>query len=280
MPRVLPVLVGVVLAITVTGVTGGLAMVAAPAVVAGPVAPPDIATPEVEPQPTPVPPPTLAPTPTPAPPTPAPTPWARGPIVALGNSVTYGYGAGVTFSPWGPPPAHSYPWDMARDLGIPVVNAGVSGTTAAGLTDPTADSAPRPASLDLSALLARHPSLVIVFYGGNEAVRGWPIATTVADYRRLLDRIAAAHVPILLVGEHVDCSVDPCWTGPHPATQPYTAAWDAALTSLAAEYHAGLVLDVLHGLAAGEMTDWEHPNAAGYQVIAGRIEAAVRALLS
>jgi lysophospholipase L1-like esterase len=226
--------------------------------------------------------PSRTPAPTPAP-TARPTPQPLGPIVALGDSITYGYGTGVTSSYFGPAPANSYPWDMARDLGVPVVNAGISGTTAAEVLDPASESEPRPASLQLPALLALHPRLMIVGFGTNEANRGWPISQAIDDLRRLLTRIAAAHVPIILMGTHVDCTVDPCSSpGTPPGTPPqvYTTAWDQALTALGAEFGAGVVLDVEQGLAAaGDMTDWIHPNAAGYQVIADRIEAAVRAIL-
>jgi lysophospholipase L1-like esterase len=114
---------------------------------------------------------------------------------------------------------------------------------------------------------------MVVGFGTNEASRGWPLARTVADFRQLLDRIAAAHVPIVLVGTHVDCT--PCL----PPPPPYAAAWDAALSALAAEYHAGLVLDVEHGFTAADMSDWIHCDALGYQRMADRIEVAVRARL-
>jgi lysophospholipase L1-like esterase len=196
-----------------------------------------------------------------------------GPIVALGDSLTYGWGTGVTTDAYGPAPAHSYPWDMARDLGIPVVNAGISGTTAHEVLDPASETEPRPVDLQLPALLALHPRLMVVGFGTNEASRGWSLARTVADFRQLLDRIAAAHVPIVLVGTHVDCT--PCL----PPPPPYAADWDAALTDLATQYHAGLVLDVEHGFTPADMTDWIHCTAQGYQVMADRIEAAVRARL-
>ncbi len=172
---------------------------------------------------------------------------------------------------------------MAIDLGIPVVNAGISGATAHEVLDPASEANhPRPISLQLPALFALHPRLMVVGFGTNEAIRGWPIARTVADLRQLLDGIAAAHVPIVLVGTHVDCTVQPC-QGPHgpsdPAAQVYTTAWDAALTALAAEYHAGLVLDVEQGFTAADMTDWIHCDAQGYQLMANRIETAVRAIL-
>jgi lysophospholipase L1-like esterase len=279
-------------AVLLSGCASAAAAPAAPvhAVAVGPTAGPATAPPAPEPtleptpEPTPVPTavptavptplPTRAPTPRPTPAlTPRATPAPLGPIVALGDSLTYGWGTGVTTDAYGPAPAHSYPWDMARDLGIPVVNAGISGTTAHEVLDPASETEPRPVDLQLPALLALHPRLMVVGFGTNEASRGWSLARTVADFRQLLDRIAAAHVPIVLVGTHVDC------TQCLPPPPPYAADWDAALTTLAAEYHTGLVLDVEQGFTAADMSDWIHCTAQGYQLMADRIEAVVRTRL-
>jgi lysophospholipase L1-like esterase len=186
---------------------------------------------------------------------------ALGPIVALGDSLTYGYGTGAGSSPTGPPPAHSYPWYLARDLNLPVVNAGVSGTTAYGLLDSTwaADST-RPPSLRLPALLAMHPRLMIVGFGSNEAIRGWPIRQTAHDLDLLLGRISAAQVPVVLVGTHVDCYVLPCTSDPGYARQRYTEDWDAALGWLATKYSAPVVVDVEDGFTPRDFTDWIHPS--------------------
>jgi lysophospholipase L1-like esterase len=170
---------------------------------------------------------------------------------------------------------------MARDLGIPVVNAGISGTTAEGLLDPASDPQhPRPTSLQLPALLALHPRLVIVGFGTNEANHAWPVSRAARDLDELVSRIAAVHVPVVLVGTHVDCTVEAC-IPPPPGTpaQIYTTGWDAALSALAARYDAGLVLDVEHGFTAADLTDWIHCDALGYRLMADRIEPAVLARL-
>ena len=175
---------------------------------------------------------------------------------------------------YGLAPARSYPWDMARDLGTPVVNAGVSGTMAREVLDPsTQPGITRPAALQLPALLALRPRLMVVGFGTNEALRGVTVAQAGADLDALLRRIAAAGVPLVIVGTHVDCTV--CTT----EVEPYGAAWDAVLERLAARYHAGLILDVERGLTAAQMTDFIHPDAAGYAVVARRVEAAVRSRL-
>lgn len=218
-----------------------------------------------------------APAPTASPGQGKPAIHGSGPIVALGDSLTYGYGGGVTLATNGPAPAHSYPWDVQRDLHIPVINAGVGGTSAHEVVDPASEPGDlRPVSLQLPALLALHPRLFVVMFGATEAIRGYPISRTIADLTQLLTRIDAAHVPILVAAIHVDCTNHPECT---PPPQVYTSAWDQALVTLAVQFNAGLVTDLENGLTPAMLTDWIHPDAQGYQVIAQRIEVGIRARL-
>jgi lysophospholipase L1-like esterase len=162
-----------------------------------------------------------------------------------------------------------------------VINAGVSGTTAHEVLDPSSEpDHPRPESLQLPALLAMNPRLLIVSFGSNEAIRGWPVEQAAADLERVLSRVTAAGVPVVLVGTHVDCAYLPCGDpAPGYGRQRYLSNWDEILTRLAARYQAGLVLDVEHGFGKNELTDWIHPSARGYSLMAKRIEPTVRAML-
>ncbi len=194
-----------------------------------------------------------------------------GPIVALGDSVTYGYG--VTMVAYSTPPAGAWPAVLQQLVGIPVVNAGVNGDTAYSTLHPsTPGFGHRPPALQLPALLALHPRLVIVGFGMAEAVYGVPIPTAAADLDALLR--ALGDVPTVIVGGHIDCAVIRICRGGDGVR--YTSAWDDQLRVVAARHHSGLVLDVGAGLAAaGEMTDELHPDLRGYQVMAARIAPAV-----
>ena len=93
---------------------------------------------------------------------------ARPVIVAFGDSLTAGYGAGA---------GESYPDYLQRDLDqagyhYRVANLGVSGNT-------TKDGVDR-----LKDVLALKPKVVIVAFGGNDGLRGLPIDAT----RKNLDR--------------------------------------------------------------------------------------------
>jgi lysophospholipase L1-like esterase len=195
-----------------------------------------------------------------------------GPIVALGDSVTYGYG--VTMTAFSTPPAGAWPAVLHQLVGIPVVNAGVNGDTADTVLHPsTPGFGHRPAALQVPALLALHPRLVIVGFGMAEAVYGIPIARAAADLDTLLRTLG--DVPTVIVGSHVDCSEIRICRGGDGVR--YTSAWDDELRIIAARHHSGLVLDVQSGLAAdGGMTDTLHPNLHGYQVMASRMAPVVR----
>ena len=95
------------------------------------------------------------------------------------------------------------------------------------------------------------------------------------------ETINGKRVPIVLMGTHVDCTVNPCYpNAPGRGPQVYTTAWDTALSALATKYHAGLLLDVEKGLLPADKTDWLHCTASGYQKIADRVEVALRARLA
>ncbi len=93
-------------------------------------------------------------------------------LVCFGDSLTAGYGTD---------PGQSYPDFLQRDLdskgyGYRVVNEGISGNT-------TKDGLAR-----VDHVIALHPSITVVEFGGNDGLRGLPIA----DSRANLDKIVAA----------------------------------------------------------------------------------------
>jgi lysophospholipase L1-like esterase len=208
--------------------------------------------------------------------TPHPSATAAGPIIALGDSLTWGYGVTLQRH-YGPPPAGSYPWDLERLLHIPVVNAGVGIAETRAFLDPTYQpDVPRPPALRLPSLLALQPRLAIVAFGTSEALHGVSVSTTAANLDSLLTIFDRAGIPTVLVGTHTDCRLPGCAIG-----NVFTSEWDQRLRTLAATHHSGLVLDATAGLASvGGLYDIVHPNLYGYSVMAGRIAVAVRERLS
>jgi lysophospholipase L1-like esterase len=106
--------------------------------------------------------------------------YRQHPILAFGDSLTYGTGAD---------PQQSYPAILQRISGVKVVNAGVPGETSAeGLAR-------------LETELDKHrPALLILCHGGNDILRNLPRK---ALKNNLSDMIHLAHsrnIDILLVG--------------------------------------------------------------------------------
>ena len=99
-------------------------------------------------------------------------------ILALGDSLTAGYGADATAA---------YPAVLASLTGWQIINGGVSGNTSAQ------------ALARLPALMRRQPQLVLVSIGGNDFLRKVPEADTRSYIRQIVQQIKAAGMPAVLV---------------------------------------------------------------------------------
>jgi acyl-CoA thioesterase I len=177
-------------------------------------------------------------------------------LVALGDSLTAGLGL---------PASQSFPAKLeaalkARGHDVTVVNAGVSGDTASdGL-----------ARLDWS--VGDDANAVIVELGANDALRGIDPATTRAALDRLLRRLAERHLPVLLAG----------MLAPRNFGADYARSFDAIYADLARKYGVELYPFFLDGLVSRSdlvQADGLHPNAAGVDLIVGRIVPVVETLL-
>ncbi|MDQ2945955.1 MAG: arylesterase, partial [Acidobacteriota bacterium] len=105
-------------------------------------------------------------------------------IVAFGDSLTAGFGAD---------PGSSYPDFLQKELDRRslkwrVVNAGVSGDT-------TTDGLNR-----VPEVLSYHPSIVIVGFGGNDGLRGLPLATTRANLDQMIAQLQKGSARVILAG--------------------------------------------------------------------------------
>jgi acyl-CoA thioesterase I len=192
-------------------------------------------------------------------PPPAPSPHAtsaRPVIVAFGDSLTAGLGL---------PLNQAYPAQLERRLreaGFPhrVVNAGVSGDTTAG------------GVRRVDAVLAFHPSLVIVEFGANDGLRGLPLTQTRTNLASILDRLRSSGVPVVLAGMKLPPNYGP----------EYTTRFAAIYPDLALTYGATLFPFFLEGVAAKtqlNQADGIHPTAKGYSIIVDHLMPFLRPLL-
>ena len=101
-------------------------------------------------------------------------------VVALGDSLTYGYGA---------TPQTSYPAILGELTGWQVINAGVNGNISA---DVLARSA---------AVIAQNPDLVLLGVGGNDVLRRTESMTTKANISATIKTIKAANIPVVLIAD-------------------------------------------------------------------------------
>jgi len=167
-------------------------------------------------------------------------------VLALGDSVTYGVGAG---------PSEDYPTRLAEISGWVIHNHGVSGDTSGGARERLED-----------ALAETNPKLVIVEIGGNDFLRRQSTSTVKENIRAILRRVKTAGIPVVLVAV--------------PAFSPLGAAVgrlsDADLyAELAKEEKVPLVPEVFARVLSDPTlkADTIHPNAAGYRQLAEGIAA-------
>ena len=178
-------------------------------------------------------------------------------ILALGTSLTQGYGL---------PPGTEFTVQLQAALkgaGIDAIveNAGVSGDTSAGGLS----------RLDWS--LADHPDAAILELGSNDMLRGLPPAETEKNLRAILDRLKAAHIPVLLTGMKAQRNLG----------ADYVAGFDPIYPRLAKQYGVLFYPFILDGVAMNpklNQADGMHPNPAGVKVIVARILPIVRRLVA
>jgi acyl-CoA thioesterase-1 len=178
-------------------------------------------------------------------------------ILVLGDSVSAGYGIKVEEG-W---VALLQQRLRKQGYGYRVVNASVSGeTTTGGLTR-------------LPRALERHkPAIVLLELGGNDGLRGLPLATTRANLVRMIQLSQAAGARVVLVGMKI-----PPNYGPR-----YTQGFEQIFSDLAREYRLPLVPFLLDkvALTAGMMQeDGLHPTARGQPVMLDNVWPTLRGTL-
>ena len=188
-------------------------------------------------------------------PTPPPQTW-RPVIVCFGDSLTAGYGTD---------PGQAYPDDLQKILdnsNFPyrVINEGVSGNT-------TKDGVDR-----LAHIIALHPQLVIVEFGGNDGLRGLPIDQTQKNMSTIVDELQANSIKVALAG----ITLPPDY-GPD-----YIAKFNAMYPTLAKRYKVPLLpflLKDVYGVAGDMQDDAIHATAQGNKQVAANVSGLIEPML-
>ena len=176
-------------------------------------------------------------------------------IVAFGDSLTAGFGAD---------PGKSYPDFLQQELDrrglrYHVVNAGISGET-------TTDALAR-----LDTVTAIHPVAVILEFGGNDGLRGLPIATTRSNMEQLITALKQSGTEVLLAGMTLPPNYGP----------EYIGAFQRIYIDLAAKYKVALMPFLLEGVAGTSrmQRDGLHATAEGNRIVAANVFRYLRPLL-
>lgn len=160
-------------------------------------------------------------------------------ILAFGDSLTYGTGAGQQ---------SSYPAVLSALTQVPVINAGVPGeTTTQGLQR-------------LPAVLAKHqPALVLLCLGGNDFLRKLPAEQTYDNLSRMLTLIKDSGSAVVLIGV------------PRPG---FSLADDPLYERLAQTHNVPLAKAVIAQVLDKKTlkSDPIHPNGEGYRQIAAELQ--------
>jgi acyl-CoA thioesterase-1 len=178
-------------------------------------------------------------------------------LVLLGDSLTAGFGL---------PAAQAFPAKLGRalkdkGLAVDIADAGVSGDTASGGL----------ARLDWS--VAEGTQAVIVELGANDALRGIDPKVTRAALDKILSRLKARNIEILVAGMQA----------PRNLGAAYASGFDGIYSDLAQKHGALLYpffLDGVVGDAKLNQRDGIHPGAAGVDIIVDRMLPKVEELIA
>ncbi len=178
-------------------------------------------------------------------------------LVCFGDSITAGYGL---------PEGQAYPDFLQHELDAEsypykVLNRGTSGATT------------KDAVAVLPTILALHPDVVIIEFGGNDGLRGLPLDQTRRNLDRVLTTLEAANIRILLAGITLPPNYGP----------DYIRSFQQLFRTLAAHHHVAFVpmiyKDLIH-VSGTIQPDGIHPTAKGSTILAKTLLPALRPLLA
>ena len=161
-------------------------------------------------------------------------------ILAFGDSLTYGTGAGDD---------ESYPAILEQLVDRTVINEGIPGeVSAAGMAR-------------LSSLLTQHqPSLLILCHGGNDILRRKNRAMTANNLRTMINMARSRNIDVVMLGVP-DFGL--------PRFLSAAGFYEEVADEMRVPYEGDVLPEVIGKEAL--KADSVHPNAAGYRLIAEHV---------
>lgn len=153
-------------------------------------------------------------------------------IVCVGDSLTEGVGAGS---------GEDYPAVLAREIGRPVINAGVRGDTTAQALERIDD------------VLSKNPRLVIILLGGNDFLRQRPRRETQKNLEEIVRRVQAGGAMVAIAGLRLGLFTDE-----------YAALFEETAERFGALYIPGVTKGILSD--AKLRSDPIHPERIGDKI--------------
>lgn len=171
-------------------------------------------------------------------------------ILFFGNSLTAGYGID---------PSEAFPALIQNkidslNLNYKVINAGVSGETSAG------------GKGRIDWILRQPVDIFILELGGNDGLRGIPLAETKRNLQAIIDKVRAKYpeAKLALAGMQI----------PPNMGQQYTSAFKKIYPELAAKNNIALIPFLLQGVGGDpklNQPDGIHPTAEGAKIVAENV---------
>jgi acyl-CoA thioesterase-1 len=182
---------------------------------------------------------------------------SRRVLLVFGDSLSSGYGLSR---------GESFPDRLQRRLdaegyGWRVVNQGISGDTTSGGVS------------RLKNALAQSPSVVLLELGGNDGLRGTPLATTRKNLETMIQAFQGAGARVVLAGMTLPPNYGPDYVG----------GFEKIYKDLAAQYRITLIPFLLAEIITPDLRylqrDGIHPTAQGAEIVSGTVMRALKPLL-
>ena len=141
-----------------------------------------------------------------------------------------------------------------------VINAGIDGNT-------TKDGVDR-----LKDVLALHPQIVVVEFGGNDGLRGLPLTATRQNMDSIVAALLKARIKVVLAGITLPPNYGP----------DYIHQFNGIYSDLARKYHVPLLpflLTKVYGTPGSMQQDGIHATTQGNQQVAANVFELLRPLL-
>lgn len=161
--------------------------------------------------------------------------------------------------------SHAYPAYLqqllnSRGYSYRIVNTGIDGNT-------TKDGVDR-----LKDVLAQHPQIVVVEFGGNDGLRGLPLSSTRQNMDQIVSTLLNAKIKVVLAGITLPPNYGP----------DYIQQFNGIYSDLARKYRVPLLpflLKGVYGTPGSMQEDGIHATAKGNQQVAENVFQLIRPLL-